>query len=267
VRAAGGGRSPGTDGPRWLREALRLGHRLLDVAYPPLCLHCGERLDEAPAGAPPALCRPCREDCVPVRELACARCGLPARSAREVDEGPCAECAEVPPPYAVARSAFLYRESGPLRSVLLRLKHAADATVAGELAAALAAPAREAALRLQRPALAAVPLHWLRRWRRGYNQAELLARELGRRLALRVEAPLARPRRTLPQKGGRAQRLTSLAGAFALRRGARVAGRDFLLVDDVLTTGATVSECARVLLGAGARAVGAVTVARADKSR
>jgi ComF family protein len=240
----------------------RAGHRLLDLVYPPLCLHCGERLDSPGSGAPPALCEPCRQDCVPVGEMACDRCGRPALSARDAGPGPCEECLRTPPPFAVARSAFRYRESGPLRSVLLRLKHGADLTVVADLGEALLAPALDAAGRLHAPRLCSVPLHWLRRLRRGYNQAELLARHLSRRSGLPLAAPLQRVRSTRPQKGDRAERLRAMQAAFRVRRGARVAGLDFLIVDDVLTTGATSSACARTLLEAGAHAVGVVTLAR-----
>jgi ComF family protein len=245
-----------------LRSALELAHRVLDLAYPPLCLHCGERLAEPGRAAPPTLCGPCRTDCVPIARLACERCGRPALSAHDAGPGPCEECRQSPPPFVVARSAFLYRESGPLRSVLLRLKHGADRTVVADLADAMLAPALDAAGRLHAPRLCPVPLHWLRRARRGYNQAELLARRLSQRTGLPLAQPLRRGRATHPQKGGRARRQAAMQGVFGLRRGAAVQGLDFLIVDDVLTTGATAGACARALLAAGARAAGVVTLAR-----
>jgi ComF family protein len=162
----------------------------------------------------------------------------------------------------VAQSAFLYHESGPLRSVLLRLKHGADLTVVHELADHLLGPARAVATALQSPRLCPVPLHWFRQMRRGYNQAELLARALCGPLSLPLVRPLYRPRATLPQKGSRPERQAAMRTAFRVRDPGSVAGLDFLLVDDVLTTGATAGACAQALLDAGARAVGVVTLAR-----
>jgi ComF family protein len=245
-----------------LRSALALGHRALDLVYPPLCLHCGDRLPEPGPGAPPALCAACRQDCVPIGPLACARCGKPAGSARDVGVGPCEECTEAAPPFVIARAAYRYRESGPLRSVLLRLKHGADLTVVMDLAQAMLGPAQEAAAALHEPRLCPVPLHWRRRLRRGYNQAELLARRVGQLAGLPVIRALTRPHATQPQKGDRASRLLAMQAAFAVRRGTDTQGLDFLLADDVLTTGATASACARALLSAGAHAVGVVTLAR-----
>jgi len=108
-----------------------------------------------------------------------------------------------------------------------------------------------------------VPLHWSRRWRRGYNQADLLARALGRSIGCPADRhALRRTRRTAPQRGyTREERAGNVRGAFAAHR-ARLKGARVLLVDDVVTTGATLTECARVLAEAGAIEVRAAAVAR-----
>lgn len=109
-----------------------------------------------------------------------------------------------------------------------------------------------------------MPMHWLRRWRRGFNQAELLAREIGRRAAVPVRLCARRIRGTAPQAGlTHHSRRANVAGAF--RAGDGVAGRRVLLVDDVLTTGATAGACARALKQAGAERVMVLTVARVDR--
>ena len=109
-------------------------------------------------------------------------------------------------------------------------------------------------------ALVPVPLHWFRRFQRGFNQAEALARHIG----LPVEPALRRRRPTVTQTDlPESQRLQNVAGAFTLRRGARVHGRVLVIVDDVSTTGATLDACATVLLGGGAKEVRALTAARA----
>jgi len=109
-----------------------------------------------------------------------------------------------------------------------------------------------------------VPLHPRRRRERGFNQAELLARALAARLTRECEpAALVRRRETRPQAGlTAAARRRNVAGAFAVRRQARVAGRLVVLVDDVVTTGATVAACAHALRAAGAREVRLVSAAR-----
>ncbi len=111
-----------------------------------------------------------------------------------------------------------------------------------------------------------MPLHWRRRWERGYNQAALLAREISKRWNAPVKNLVRRRRATKPQAGlTNAKRRANVAGAFRMKPGIRLDGMRVLLVDDVLTTGATASACARVLKRAGARQVTLLTVARTDR--
>jgi len=113
-------------------------------------------------------------------------------------------------------------------------------------------------------AVAAVPLHWRRRWQRGFNQSELLGRAFARRRGIPVLCLLRRGTATRVQAGlSNAQRRENVAGAFVARR--RVPGMRILLVDDVMTTGATVGACARALKKAGARSVSVLTLARVDR--
>jgi ComF family protein len=120
---------------------------------------------------------------------------------------------------------------------------------------------RLVAVRDQR--LVPVPLHPARLRERRFNQSDALAEWVARRLDLKVERPLRRQRHTITQTHfDRKQRMRNLRGAFALRHNAGVKDKSFLLVDDVLTTGSTLDECARVLLAGGARSVRAITVAR-----
>jgi ComF family protein len=117
-------------------------------------------------------------------------------------------------------------------------------------------------------AIVPMPLHWTRRWRRGFNQAELIARELARSLGVPVVKALARSRATAPQAGlTRAQRRSNVSGSFRVHRPTIIAGAHVLLVDDVMTTGATLSGAAAALKRAGARRVTAATVARADRRK
>jgi ComF family protein len=114
--------------------------------------------------------------------------------------------------------------------------------------------------------VAPMPLHWRKRWTRGYNQSELLAREIGRRRDVPVKNLVRRVKSTAAQAGlSNSKRRLNVQGAFALRKGVNVKGLRILLVDDVLTTGATASACARVLKRAGAKHVAIAAVARTDR--
>jgi ComF family protein len=151
---------------------------------------------------------------------------------------------------------------GALRRLIHLFKYEGVRTLARPLAEYLAA----AYPRDQRfHALAPMPLHWRRRWSRGFNQSALLAQELGRRLGIPV-APVVRRRRwTAPQAGRtNSHRRRNVAGAFEASAEAARFGR-LLLIDDVLTTGATASACARALKRAGAGYVAVLTLARADR--
>lgn len=108
-----------------------------------------------------------------------------------------------------------------------------------------------------------VPLSRFRRWRRGYDQAQLLAERLGEELDMPCEPLLRKVRNTRAQSGlkGESRRRANVLGVYATRREVRVEGRRILLVDDVVTTGSTLSECARMLLSAGAAQVVCVTLA------
>lgn len=113
-------------------------------------------------------------------------------------------------------------------------------------------------------AVTAVPLHWRRRWQRGFNQSELLGKEIARRRGIPVMRVLRRASATRAQAGlSNAQRRENVAGAFRARR--RVNGLRMLLVDDVMTTGATAGACARALKKAGARSVSLLALARVDR--
>jgi ComF family protein len=115
-------------------------------------------------------------------------------------------------------------------------------------------------------AIVPVPLHWRRRWQRGFNQSALLAKAVARRYAAPVESPLRRRRATAAQAGlTHARRRANVAGVFAVKRPAAVAGRRILLIDDVMTTGATAAACAAALKRAGARYVALLTLARVDR--
>jgi len=111
-----------------------------------------------------------------------------------------------------------------------------------------------------------VPLHWRRRWRRGFNQAELLAREVSRHRRIPILNALRRSKDTVNQAGLTSSgRRLNIAGAFQPREGMDLRGQRVLLIDDVFTTGATATACALALKKAGAGTVSLLTLARADR--
>ncbi|MBX6372892.1 MAG: ComF family protein [Acetobacteraceae bacterium] len=235
----------------------------LDALLPPHCLTC-----EAEVTVQGTLCAACFRELNFITEPLCVRCGVPFAHAGLADSrGQCPGCAAAPPAFAAARAALRYDEGA--KRLILPFKHADRTELAAPLAAQMARAG--AALLARADLVAPVPAHWRRRLARRYDQAALLARAVAR-LARRPCAPdLLRRTRATPALGerGAAERAALVGGAFALRRGgaARIAGRRVLLVDDVLTSGATAEACARVLLRAGAAAVDVLAAARVPDPR
>ena len=157
--------------------------------------------------------------------------------------------------------------AGDIQSLCLRLKHERNAWLAPWLSDLFVEAKGDALSRLPRDScIVPVPLHWWRRCRRGYNQAEALAYGLGRRLSLPVHTTLRRISATeqLAHKG-RTARTEVMHGAFRSRSSSHLVGRTVLLVDDILTSGATCGEAARALKKAGAARVVVVVIARTEQ--
>lgn len=232
----------------------RTGRLALDALLPPRCLGCSGIVAD-----PGALCPACWERVDFLTPPLCIRCGLPF----ELDPGAaatCGECMRSPPRFRRARAVLRYDEHG--KALILRFKHADRVDMAPTLARWMTRAGGE--LLADADVIAPVPLHWTRLFSRRYNQAALLANGISSLTGV-AAAPrlLERRRRTVSQGSmGRSQRLKNVKGAFVIRDPDAVAGRSVLLVDDVLTTGATVGECCRVLLSAGASAVDVLTIAR-----
>jgi ComF family protein len=153
---------------------------------------------------------------------------------------------------------------GVLREAVLRIKALSGEGLADLLGRTFAECRGEALDAEEIDVVAPVPLHWWRKWTRGYNQSEAVARELAAGLGVSFESNLLRRVRWTPQQlqPARAARKENVKGAFRVARGARVLGKAVLLVDDVMTTGSTLGEAARTLTAAGAARVVVAVLAR-----
>ncbi|MEO8131291.1 MAG: ComF family protein [Bryobacteraceae bacterium] len=194
----------------------------------------------------------------------CADCHTPFLNASPLDEnGRCGLCRRGLTGYD---AAYAYGEyDGPLRKLIHLFKYGRLKPLASPLGKLLAsALPRDRRYDLVVP----MPLHWRRGWERGFNQSELLASVIAARLGVPVRRAVRRKRRTPPQAElTNAQRRLNVAGAFVCHRKSSVRDRHVLLVDDVLTTGATASACAGALKRAGAKRVTVLTLARVDRRK
>jgi len=226
----------------------------LDLVFPPLCPVCDGILG---AGRRDPLCGACWEGFERIAPPWCRCCGAPLGI-----EGLCGACRSRRPRFAYARAAVLYGDL--VREAIHAFKFGGRRGLANPLGDLLAGLGLSALPGAVPDALVPVPLHPRRARERGYDQALLLARRLERAWGVAVVADaLVRAVPTQPQTDlDAAARRRNVRDAFAVRRPELIAGRHVVLVDDVLTTGATAGECARTLARAGAAAVGVVTVAR-----
>ena len=232
----------------------------LQVIYPPQCLSCA-----APVTSDFGLCADCWRETPFIAGLACDQCGIPLPGGEAGEIAHCDDCIAIARPWDRGRAALLYRDNG--RRLVLALKHGDRMD--------LARPAGGWMLKAARPILqpgmlvVPVPLHWLRLFRRRFNQAALLSRALARGAGLdHCPDALTRRRNTGNQDGKtRDARFANLVDAFAVprSRAAKVEGRDILLVDDVMTSGATFAAATEALVAAGARSVNVLCLARVAK--
>lgn len=212
--------------------------------WPRVCVACGSACRERD------LCPDCGGDFIWV-ELACERCGLPVPI-----EGLCGACLDRSPPFDCCRSALWY---SPLASQLISSFKYRRQLSCGRVLAELLAECLPADPAID--ALVPVPLHWTRRWRRGFNQAEELARWLSRATGKPILPAVSRIRRTPPQQGlDAAERRRNLRRAFRLRR--PVAGKRLAVIDDVVTTASTGAAMAQLLKHCGASRVELWCIAR-----
>ncbi|MEP3442544.1 MAG: ComF family protein [Sulfitobacter sp.] len=232
----------------------------VSLIYPPRCITCGDMV-ESDFG----LCGACWRDTIFLGGVICNGCGIPLTPGGDGDEHHCDECMQIPKPWAQGRAALLYKGTG--RKLVLALKHGDRQEMAQPAGLWMANTVRG---RLPRDTvIVPVPLHWSRLLKRRYNQSALLARAVSRQLDLAwCPDALHRIRRTAPLGGlSIRERVKTLENAIVphAKRGALLHGRPVLLIDDVMTSGATLMACTQACKLAGSGPVRVLTLARAGK--
>jgi len=240
---------------RLTRALARAGRAALDVLYPPICLACRAATSEADA-----LCSTCWRAMRFIERPFCDRLGSPFE--HDLGEGLLSAQAVTDPPVFQRARAVARFEDGPARRLVHRLKYSDRGELARPMGAWMARAGAD--VLADADAITPVPLHARRLWTRRFNQAAALAREIARRTGKPFEpALLRRVKATRSQVGlSREQRVQNMQGAFRAASDAPVRGRRIVLVDDVLTSGATANAAARALLRAGAAQVDLIVFAR-----
>jgi ComF family protein len=259
LRLKPAGTSFGRDqGPDLFASLGRLGAAMVDFCFPRRCAGC-ERVWLKPHQG--CWCDECYRNLPWLGSPLCTRCGRPFLDSPSSGDHLCGDCLLSEPPFDTARSAA--HHSGVVRGSINQMKFGGRLHRVRPLAELLVKLIGEGTDKIDM--IVPVPLHVRRLRQRGFNQAALLAKEAGCRLALPVGFDiLARKFWTEPQtRLKRAERLLNVKDAFVVRKGAAIQGSSVLLVDDVYTTGTTVKECGKVLRAGGAASVHVATVSRA----
>lgn len=241
--------------------------QLADMIYPPRCAVCGRFLWRGPLvrdTRSPFFCPDCMADFHPLGSPLCPICGQPF-SSEQTDDHPCEDCLRNTPFYDAAYAP--YRYEGAILTGIHRLKYGSKSLVADAMGPLLAQFAIAHLDGLRDLLTMPVPLHPKRLRERGFNQSLLLARHVSRALHIDLDfLVLRRIRYTPPQTSlAKAERQHNVRGAFELKDQSAVRGRSILLMDDVVTTGSTLNECARILKKCGAQRVFGLSLARTGR--
>jgi ComF family protein len=233
--------------------------KTLDIIYPPQCLSC-----RVLVGAKGNLCPTCWENIQFIADPQCDSCGVPF----ELDSGRnilCGQCIAKPPSYAKARAVFRYDDAS--RDLITGFKYSDKIYSSDDFARWMIRVGKE--IIESSDLIIPVPLHRIRLFTRRYNQAALLAYSIAKHCGLPVYTNmLLRKKHTAPQASLTfKQRLINVRGAFVVNQKYidTIADKNIILIDDVMTTGATIETCAKVLVKAGAASVNILTMARTVK--
>ncbi|MEZ5744390.1 MAG: ComF family protein [Sphingomonadaceae bacterium] len=228
---------------------------VVDLVFPPRCPTCGDAI-----AAQTGLCIACWSELEIPSDPACTLCGRPFLDSVR-DGATCAPCLANPPRHDGIAAATLYNETS--RKLVLAFKHGNRIALAPMMARLMTA---KLGFLDETWVIVPVPLHRWRLWRRGYNQAAVLAREIAKKSKARLSLDALRRTRATPSLGGLGAkaRRKALSGAIAIHpaRKAGIKGAKILLVDDVLTSGATSDACVKALKAAGAQEVKIACFAR-----
>lgn len=241
---------------------------LLELVFPQVCVLCEGDWKPSPRENQPLLvwrghgiCGSCAKEISWLAPPFCPSCALPIHSPA-VSSHVCGECMRDPPPFCSARALVVYNQE--VFPLLHKMKYGPDASLARFMGELLVLNLKEELLSLLTDLVVPVPLHASRLRHRGFNQAAFMGKAVARTLGVPLELGLLeRHRATPPQVGlSRIQRRENVKGAFSVRQKGLIKGKTILLVDDVYTTGATLREASRELIGKGAAQVHVLTFAR-----
>ncbi|MCH7728261.1 MAG: ComF family protein [Planctomycetes bacterium] len=246
-----------------ISAAGKLRQRIVDSAlnllFPPRCVHCHgdfeQRLGE------PLVCTTCLEQLFLDAGDVCRRCAMPVPAVSK-NANDCARCRNERLPYDRATALGIY--SGELRKAVIAMKQSRHESLTWAIGGLLANHLKDLQFGTDATAIVPMPIHWSRRMSRGMNVAELLAERLGRILDVPVIGDALKCQRKTKKQGtlNPSERRTNVRGAFTSSRRVDLDGAEILLVDDVMTTGATVNEAAKVCRRAGAKSIAVAVVAR-----
>lgn len=249
---------------RWRTLVTRVATAGCDLLFPPQCAQCGQEIEHG--GATPPFCDTCTTKLGPPVWRGCRCCGSAVPEGEEKPND-CAQCRGAKLRFDAVVPLGLYRDE--LREAVLKMKRPSHDALALAIAKLLIERRRDELSDLNADLIVPIPMFWRRRFRRGQNSPQIVARSLSRALDVPLgRRTLARSRNTTPQAGlTPTRRFANVAGAFRVRHPSAIRDARILLVDDILTTGATCSEAAKMLKQAGAAWVGVAIIARAEGKR